>query len=158
MIHNWKYYLATSIAPFDIWVEPPRRFAYGSHKLLKSNLTVDRDVVEVCFTAAIRALMKRAAEDWNNPFLPKFIKWVESEWGNGGLEVGAVKQSELHVRSRFRVEPVLHQVWCAPSCLRLKVIMRSGPNEDVKKGFKIVSIEMYRFGFVIVQKLEGHEW
>jgi len=58
-------------------------------------MTVDRNVVKGCLTTIICALMKSATEDhtaqWNNPFLPKFLEWCESEWGNGRLEVRAIK-------------------------------------------------------------------
>ena len=66
------------------------RIAYDSHsKLLESYLAVDRNVVKGCLTTTKRALMKRTTEnhtEWNNPFLLNFLKWCESEWGNGRLE------------------------------------------------------------------------
>jgi hypothetical protein len=123
-------------------------------------LAIDGSVVETFVPPTVRALIACLTEEyteWNNPFLPKFLEWSEDEWGNGGFEMGAECYLHLHVGGALGIEPVSQHAWCIPLSLGLKIVMRCSPNEDVKEGFEVMSIEMDRLGLVIVDKFESHE-
>ena len=139
-----------------------RRFTYGSHKLLKSNLSVDGGVVKgSVLPNAICALLIGASEqrmEWNNlACLPKVIKRGEFEGSNGGLEMGAGGYLHLHLGSGVGIEPVSEHARCIPLSPRLKIIVRRCPNENAKEGFQVMAIEMDWLGFVIVDKFQSHE-